>query len=816
MKLLTYNTGSILTAILLITNVLFTTSSFAQVTKKTYTTTKIQTAPKIDGNLDDSIWQNKAVATGFTQTIPYNGRPATQKTEVKIVYTNEAIYLGAMLYDSSPDSILMGLGKRDAEDDAILSDLFIVEFNPYNDDQLLNAFKLSASGVQIDERVTYGNWDKSWDAVWYSATSINDSGWIAEIKIPYAALRIPQKEEQIWGMHLWRCIKRNEEWASWNFVNEKEESTVHQAGILQGIENIEPPVRLSFTPYISSYVDKNGYTQNTTYSFKGGLDVKYGLNESYTLDMMLIPDFGQVQSDDAVLNLTSVETYYDEKRSFFTEGTELFSKADIFYSRRIGGIPSNFDSAYSNIGTNQIVSNNPIETQIINATKVSGRNTNGLAVGVLNAVTANTHAELRDTLQNTTSKVLTQPLTNYNVLVIDQSLKNNSTISFINTNAAYYNSNYVANVTGTDFKFANKQNTYALFGKGALSQLYSSTTDLGYYYDVSIRKTNGNFKFALNQRTVSDTYNPTDLGYLANNNEIQNTLTLSYDFIEPFGRILSWYNSISFYNSQLYKPNQYAAFEINEESHITFRNHLMLSIYMGGTPIKKYDFYEPRVSGWKYEEPTACYLGSSMQTDAKRRLSLFLHAAHWQAFEYNKITQEMTIRPTLRANNKFILALQFDATLQKNAFGYVGQNAQSDSIYFGRRDVNYIASTLEANYIFSNKASLSMRARHYWTTVAYKQFYLLNTDGTMNDNIQNFTTSNTNYNNVSIDVIYTWQFAPGSELSFMWKNNIDHYINSIDYNYLHNLKNTWNASQFNTFSLKIKYYLDYNYLVRNH
>ncbi len=794
--------------------ILLSINSFSQDNQKSYKATRVTAPPKIDGQLDDKAWSDIDIATDFTQTIPYNGRKASQKTEAKIIYTDEAIYVSAMLYDSSPDSILVGLGKRDADDDEISSDLFIVEFNPYNDDQMLYAFKLSASGVQIDERVTYGNWDKNWDAVWYSATTVNKNGWTAEIRIPYSSLRIPNKTNQVWGMHLWRCIKRNEEWDSWNFVNEKEESTVHQVGELSGITNIKPPVRFSFTPYLSGYTEHNGYNQSTNYLCKGGLDLKYGINESYTLDMMLIPDFGQVQSDDAVLNLSSVETYYDEKRSFFTEGIELFNKADIFYSRRIGSTPKGYNSVYSQLGDNEIVSENPSETQILNATKITGRNANGLAIGVLNAITSNTYATISDTILNRERKYKTQPFTNYNVLVVDQSLKNNSSISIINTNTSLFGYNYTSNITGVDFKFADKKNNYALFGKGAFSQIYTSKNSSGFYYDWAIKKTNGNFKFNLNQRTLSDTYNPTDLGYLANNNEIQNTLSLSYNIIDPFGKILSWYNTVSFFNSLLYKPTQYAVFEINSESYITFKNQLGLGIYIGGTPMKKYDFYEPRVDGWKYEEPTAFYAGISTQTDAKKLFSLFIHFANWQTTEYNKQSNAITIKPSLRLNNKLTFSFIFDASLLQNAIGFVGKTADNNTIYFGRRDANFISNTLETNYIFNNKSSLSLRTRHYWSTVDYKQFYILNNDGTMNTNSGTYSSPNTNYNSFNIDLIYTWQFAPASELSIMWKNNIDNYSESINYNYFQNIENTWNSPQLNTISFNLRYYLDYNYFRR--
>ena len=793
---------------------LYPFSLTSQERNKKFTATRIAEQPIIDGKLDDKVWSDLPFATGFTQTIPYNGRKASQNTQVKIAYDNHAIYFGAMLYDTAPDSILTGLGKRDANDSDINADLFIIELNPYNNDQLLFAFKLSASGIQIDEKVGYASWDKSWDAVWYSDVSIQDHGWIAEVKIPYSALRIPSQKEQVWGMHLYRCLKRKEEWSSWTFVNEKEESTLHQAGELYGINNITPPLRLSFTPYLSSYWTHNSETGKQDFSFKGGLDLKYGINESYTLDMMLVPDFGQVQSDDAVLNLSSVETYFTEKRGFFTEGTEMFSKGDIFYSRRIGATPINFSEPYSSLDENEYISTNPTETQIVNATKISGRNAKGLGIGFLNAVTAKESATVKNRLTGEMRKETTQPITNYNVFLLDKALKNNSSICFINTNAWYTDNSRIANVTGTDFTFISKNNTFALFGKGALSQIYQDRSRFGYYYNLAFNKISGNFKFGLSQHLISDTYNPTDLGYLANNNQIENRLRFSYHIIEPRGSVLSSQNNLSLVNSWLYKPTDYAAFEIDFDSYTTFINQFGLGLFAGCTPIKKYDFYEPRVKGWKVEEPTAWYVGVNGQTDLKKSFALFFEYFYWGATEYNKQLNMLTVKPSFRLSENLTMSYTFWLESNENAIGYVKHIDTTDTIYFGRRDMKTISNAFETDFIFSKTSSISLRARHYWSRVNYKQFYELNRNGTLNSHINFDGADNINFNALNIDLVYSWQFAPGSQLSIVWKNDIYNNGTITKKSFFDNLSDTWDSPQQNSLSVKVLYYLDYLHFKR--
>src|SRR4030042_1760614 len=216
------------------------------------------------------------------------------------------------------------------------------------------------------------NEDSNWNAVWESKTRITEKGWVVEMKIPYSALRFPDKEVHTWGLNMFRNIRRYNSNNSWSLVDRNVSGFIHQEGELTGIKNIKPPVRLSLSPYLATYMETRSDKTKPDFTYKGGLYLKYGLSESFTLDMMLIPDFGQIQSDDKELNLSPYELYYDEKRQFFTEGTELFQRADIFYSRRIGGAPRFSGDAEFSMSAKEVVDYNPVETQLLNATKRSG------------------------------------------------------------------------------------------------------------------------------------------------------------------------------------------------------------------------------------------------------------------------------------------------------------------------------------------------------------------------------------------------------------------------------------------------------------
>jgi len=336
--------------------------------------------PKIDGVLNDSTWKKAVTAADFYQYRPYNGREPSFPTEVKIIYDDRAVYIGARMYDPHPDSIYRELGNRDYRGLAgghhvgsLNADLFSVLLNPFNDGVNMLEFTVSASNVQSDIKHMGRETDAAWDAVWCSATRITDKGWVAEIQIPYSSLRFPNQIHENWGLHLFRHIRRYQEWDTWSYIDVEQQGIISQAGEMSGIHNINPPLRLSLTPYLSGYAENHPDNGSWTSNLRGGMDLKYGINESFTLDMTLIPDFGQVETEDRVLNLSPYEVHYQEKRPFFTEGTELFNKGGIFYSRRIGGEPSGIGQPEEQADSTQVVIENPTETRMINATKISPR-----------------------------------------------------------------------------------------------------------------------------------------------------------------------------------------------------------------------------------------------------------------------------------------------------------------------------------------------------------------------------------------------------------------------------------------------------------
>lgn len=782
---------------------------------------KTTESPKIDGILNDACWENAATANDFFQYEPYNGKKPSLPTEVSIVFDNHAIYFAAKLFDNHPDSILRELSNRDSFDEAN-ADLFEIMINTFNDGINAVSFVVSASGVQSDAKVSGDDEDENWDAVWESAVKITSEGWNVELKIPYSALRFPNKDKQTWGIHFYRNIRRYREWSTWNFVDININGLVNQMGELTGINGLEPPLRLSVTPYISSYLQNNADHNSWQNDFNAGMDLKWGINQSFTLDMILIPDFGQVQSDDEVLNLSPYEIKYSEKRPFFTEGTELFNKGNIFYSRRIGSKPKNHDQVEDLLHENEEIRENPLETNLLNATKISGRTDHGLGIGFFNAMTSASDAILIDTLSDEKRKYKTQGFVNYNMFVLDQTLKNNSYVSFVNTNVLHTEENYTANVTATEFKLMNKENSYQIIGRGGVSQKYTDSTELGHTYLIEFSKTKGNFLFEFMHNTESDTYDPNDMGYIQQNNESTWYAEFDYNKNEPFWKVLNWKNEINFVYQNLYKPRKFAQFEINLSSNTTFaKKYIHVGTFFQVNPVRNQDYFEPRVEGRKFINSRSVINETWISTDYRKTLALDVRVGGWKAFDYDRYGYWVGIGPRIRLNDKWLFIYSFNIGNDYNTYGYIEDYEDANSnvfINFGKRDVETMTNTLNTSYTFNSKMSLSFRARHYWSRVEYTDFHELQKNGYLGPSIGYETyneNENYNYNAFTIDMKYLWRFAPGSELSLVWKNSIYTDETKIINNYFDNLTNTFESSQINSISLKILYYLDYQYLVKN-
>jgi hypothetical protein len=302
----------------------------------------------IDGELSELEWSCSELACDFVVSYPTFGDTSKFQSFVNILYDDEALYVGGILFDPNPDSVSYTLSQRD---DYGNGDWFGIRLDPYATNQTAFMFAVTAAGVEIDAIEYIDDADFSWNAVWKSATQRRDDGWSFEMRIPFSAIRFPKKDVQKWNINLSRQVRRIRETSTWNPLDPEVYGEITQSGQLLGIENVKSPIRLSFTPYLTSYVENNfdatKGSQVWNQRLTGGMDLKYGVNDAFTIDMTLIPDFGQTRSDNQILNLSPFEIRFNENRPFFLEAMDLFRIGGVFYTRRVGGRPFNYSSKYN-------------------------------------------------------------------------------------------------------------------------------------------------------------------------------------------------------------------------------------------------------------------------------------------------------------------------------------------------------------------------------------------------------------------------------------------------------------------------------------
>lgn len=758
----------------------------------------------IDGEFNEAIWKEAKIATDFVSFDPINGTPAPDnlKSEVKIVYDNNAVYIAATLYDSEPSKILKEIKERD---DFGTSDLFGLFINGYNDGQQDFQFYVSAANGQADCNFTSQDGeDYSWNAIWSSKARITDIGWVVEMKIPYAALRFPSTDIQTWGINFFREVRRNRQKYTWNFIDNKIGAFSQQAGILDGIQKISPPTRLFLIPYTSGYLNSN--KDETSFTAKGGLDIKYGINDAFTLDAILVPDFGQTKFDNVVLNLGPFEQQFNENRPFFTEGTDMFSKGGLLYTRRIGASPD----FYPELADNETIDEFPNTTNLLNAVKISGRNNDGLGIGFLNAITEKTTVNIRNIDDNTSREAVVSPLTNYNVTVFDQRFNKNSSVTFINTNVTRAGNFRDANVSGLLFDLNTKANTYNLAGKVTMSNVYDSKNTNGINSSIYLAETSGKIRYSLGADYISKEYDNNDLGI--------NFLTNYYDFFSNISyRILK---PTKTFNSFRVNLNSY--FEFNNTSNYIQDNNFNVNInttdkknhYYGmGFNVRAFsnhDYYEPRIDNHYLIVPEYKGIYFNVSTNYNYKFAIDLYSEYGKVNQQGRENLDFSISPRYRFNDKFSLVYALSPSIQKNNVGWVDYLSASNEIIMARRDRNTINNSLTGKFSISSQMNFNLSVRHYWSYAENNAFYTLLNNGELAENTLYNENKNSNFNTWNLDLSYSWWFAPGSQATILYRNNAFNYDRTIDKSYSNNFNNLFTDNLNHAFSISIRYFIDYN------
>lgn len=784
------------------------TSANAQ-DKKSLNVTRAEKAPKIDGLLNDEIWQDAEIATDFIQFKPEIGslRKKSQRTEVKITYDDKAIYIGAHLYDD-PEKIMKQLTSRDNFGQ---SDFFTVVLNPNNDSQNDTNFVVFSSGQQADaiSNPSIGE-DFSWNAVWESAVKINDDGWVVEMKIPYRTLRFPSQEKPTWGLQLFRHFRRERAQYSWNALDPTKGNVGLYHGELTGLDGIKPPVRLNLYPFSTGII--NSYDGDTDTDLTFGIDVKYGLTDNFTLDATLVPDFSQAGFDNVVLNLGPFEQTFSERRQFFTEGVDLFSKGDLFFSRRVGNRPS----GELNLNENE-EADVPNEVKVLNALKVSGRTKKGLGIGFFNAITEKTEAIVRDTITGLNRLEVAEPFTNYNILVVDQQFNGNSSISLINTNVLREGSFRDANTTALVANLVNKRNTYRINGELKMSNVnyQNSNAETGFSSEVSVSKVHGNLRYGIEHSYADTKFEINDLGLQFRNNFNNFSSDISFQTFKPSGNLNSFRVNAYLNYRQLASPNTYTGMNFGANYRAFPKSLDAYGFRLNVEPGKQYDYFESR-DGRFFTYENLVSTGGWISTNYNRVFAIDVRANAATLFENGRdlFTYDLEIKPRIRISDKLLLAYELNFDFKNGDRGYATE--VNDEPIFGERNRQRLTNSISGNYNFNPFHSLALTFRHYWDTVNYDyELFTLQDNGRLTDS-SGFTVDNVgdnpniNFSTWNFDLSYSWQFAPGSFLTALYRNQLFNIDSMSQDRYSESLNTLLDQPIQHTFSLRLQYFIDFN------
>jgi Domain of unknown function (DUF5916)/Carbohydrate family 9 binding domain-like len=591
--------------------------------------------PVIDGRLIDECWALASPASEFTQLDPDEGKPATEQTEVRFVYDDDALYVGIRLFDREPQRVVRRLSTRDSDADADRVTLYL---DPMHDRLTGAIFRVSAANVQKDAILYNDSWqDTSWDAVWQSQVASDDQGWTVEMRIPLSQLRFPRADHQTWGVNVERFIQRKNEYAWLEMVPKNQTGIASRMLNLAGFDGLSPTRHLELLPYTAARQEfitpaaGSPFNDGARAFGAAGLDLKWGVTSNLTVNATANPDFGQVEVDPAVVNLTAFETFFPEKRAFFLEGAQILnnfgqggsnnfwgfnrSEPQIFYSRRIGRAPQ--------IKPTADFIDAPTATTILGATKLTGKTSGGWSIGFLEAVTNREEARTRTGVA--TSNTVVEPVTNYSVTRIQREFGRRLGLGFVTTavnrkldtpdlQSALTSGAYVV---GTDaYVFLDSKRDWVLTGRVAGSRVEGSAdvvtklqTAAQRYYQrpdaphvhqdplrTSLSGVNGSINLNRNSGTwqlnaalwsVSPGFESNDLGF-------QNISDRAGMHVVSFWRgnkpnrvsrsrflwIAKWYNWN--FNRELQGDGY------NAQTGITFRNYWFLNLN-GGTQRKTFD-----------------------------------------------------------------------------------------------------------------------------------------------------------------------------------------------------------------------------------
>jgi hypothetical protein len=790
--------------------------------RKNLEASPIKNPPVIDGILSEEIWNNLNPATDFTLIWPEtrhgNKIPVEFNTTAYVGYDHNAIYIGAILNHPNPDKMPKQFSQRD-DIWNVNAETFFVTLNTYNDDLNFFGFQITSAGTVGDVYSSgpIGPDDFLYDTVFDAKVHYNSDSWSLEMAIPYSALRFPEKEVQLWGLNFGRKIQSLDETYVWSPVNANELKYHEYNGTLTGIENISPPVRLFFYPYVQSSINLQKGARSAS-SYTAGMDIKYGLSSSFTLDASLIPDFGQVAFDNVELNLGPFEQQFSENRAFFTEGATLFEIADgdmgggsFFYSRRIGEKVSVGDDL---LDDDEQIYNLDRTPQLLNTVKVTGTTSKNLSIGFLNAITNKVDAEIENLSSYERRRQTIQPLVNYNVLSLSQQLFNDySSVSLLNTNKTGSDGLYGNNIAFVADLFDDNRD-FNIKIKAFGSKTPKKNNDNGFRSGISLSELKGNFRYNISWWGVDKHYKQNELGYFNFIDHQSYAARISYQILNEYGFLRKYSNYLRFNDTRTFHSFDRKFWGLRFGNDFSTQNLMVFEADFAYNSIAK-NFDEPRVYNRFVLEPENFQLKLGVQSNKNKDFS---YRIQWNNYAYfNEDYDENWSRNRINVSTLYRFSEQFSLSLKSNHLkvtddvGFL-QSINND-IYFGRRDIRTVENNIDFNYFFDSKKWINLKLRNYWSRAKYDHIlFSLNENGerTPSDfSLLDFD-PDTNFNIWNLDINFEWWFAPGSNLVLLYRNQLFSRDNTTELDYFGSLDNLFDQTTQHQFSLRINYLIDFN------
>ena len=751
-----------------------TTTAWATDPKKielrSYETAKASSEIIIDGLNNDEAWEAVEWSGDFIQWEPESGGKPSQETTFKVLYDDKNLYILIRAYDSEPDKIVKRMSRRDG----FVGDWVEVNIDSYHDKRTAFSFSATAAGVKGDEYISNNgdNWDEKWDPIWYLKTSIDDEGWLAEYKIPLSQLRFADKPEHTWGLQFTRRFFRSEERSTWQYIPRDAPGWVHLFGELKGIKGIKPQKQLEIQPYLVTKMERfekeedNPFATGKDSGVRAGVDGKIGITSDITLDFTINPDFGQVEADPSQVNLSAFQVFFNERRPFFLEGNNIlnfqiteaaaggsFNNDNLFYSRRIGRNPQHDPDTEDNEFVNQ-----PDNTRILGAAKVTGKNKNGFSWGLLESITSKEEAVIDADGQRRSEAV--EPMTNYLVGRVQQDINDGNTIiggMLTSTNRKISDNQLQflhkgAYSGGLDFTHRWKERTYyvslnTIFSdvRGTTEAITETQTASERYFQrpdqnhndvdstrTSLTGTGGTLNFGKSSGKIifqtGATYRSprlelNDAGFLLNTDLINQYGWIQYRILKPFS-IFRWirWNWNEYLNWDFGGVNTYKAFNTN--FHANFKNlwRMGTGITTEANQISNADLrggpsimYPGGINHWYW-----------FGTNDRKKLRFSFNQWNYWGFEGWTRSQGYWMEFKYVPFNAFNITFQPSVSFNDNEVQYVDtpelNSGDGDPIILGEINQNTYRMSVRFTYNFNPNLSLQYWGQPFISKGEYSNF----------------------------------------------------------------------------------------------